>query len=131
MVKEVKKKLSLASVKIRDFTTTNRFVLAGQKALIGMGFFALTPLSVFAIPENINPTDMVNKLISMVCTIFGLIGALLLAWAIGSLVSAFRNEDADSKSRAMQAVIVAVLLCSVKLIYESVTGDTVEPFDLG
>ena len=136
MVREVKNKLSLAGSgmsrhalsKLKDLTVTNKFILAGQKALIGAGFFALTPLSVFAVPENVNPVEMVNKLVSLVCTMFSLIGAILLVWAIGQLVLAFKNEDADSKSRAMQVLVVAVLLCSVKLIYAAITGESVVDF---
>ena len=47
----------------------------------------------------------------------------LLVWAIGQLVLAFKNEDADSKSRAVMVLAVAILLMSVKQIYESVTSD--------
>ena len=90
----------------------------------------LTPLYAFAeVGDPVDPIIMVTKLVSLVCSIFGLIGAVLLVWALGQLILAFRNEDADSKSRAMQVLIVAVLLCAIGLIYKAVTGTEVEKFD--
>lgn len=130
MVKEVKNKLCQVNTKLKEFASSNKFVLAGQKALIGAGFFVLTPLYVFAdVGDPVDPIAMVTKLVSLVCSIFGLIGAVLLVWALGQLILAFKNEDADSKSRAMQVLIVAVLLCAIGLIYKAVTGTEVEKFD--
>lgn len=130
MVKEVKNKLCQVNTKLKEFASSNKFVLAGQKALIGAGFFILTPLCAFAdVGDPVNPIEMVTKLVSLVCSIFGLIGAVLLVWALGQLILAFKNEDADSKSRAMQVLIVAVLLCAIGLIYKAVTGTEVEKFD--
>jgi hypothetical protein len=53
---------------------------------------------------------LMNKLLDVITTIFLYIGVLLLAWSIGMLVLAFKNEDADSKSRAMMLLVVSVVL---------------------
>ena len=119
MVKEVKNKLYSASTKMKEFLSSNRFVLAGQKALIGAGFFALTPLYAFADLPTIEAGNMMTNLIAIVCDIFRMIGA------IGQLVMAFRNEDADSKSRAMMVLVCAILLISVKTVYQALTGTEV------
>ena len=66
-----------------------------------------------------------TNLIAIVCDIFRMIGAVLLVWAIGQLVMAFRNEDADSKSRAMMVLVCAILLISVKTVYQALTGTEV------
>ena len=125
MVKEVKNKLYSASTKMKEFLSSNRFVLAGQKALIGAGFFALTPLYAFADLPTIEAGNMMTNLIAIVCDIFRMIGAVLLVWAIGQLVMAFKNEDADSKSRAMMVLVCAILLISVKTVYQALTGTEV------
>lgn len=65
--------------------------------------------------------NMFQDLIGTVCKVFFYIGAILLVWAIGQLVLAFKNEDADSKSRAVMVLVTAVLLMSIRTIYNTVT----------
>lgn len=125
MVKEVKNKLSSIDTKIKEFTCSNKLVSVGQKALIGAGFFILTPLCAFADLPTIDAGNMMTNLITIVCDIFRMIGAVLLVWAIGQLVMAFKNEDADSKSRAMMVLVCAILLISVKSVYYALTGTEV------
>ena len=54
---------------------------------------------------------------------------MLLAWGIGQLVLAFKNEDADSKSRAMLVIMAAILLTLVGAIVKAVVGDDVVKCD--
>ena len=65
---------------------------------------------------------LVKNLLGYVFAIFRYIGWLLLAWGIGQLILAFKNEDADSKSRAMMLLIVAVILTVIGTIFNSVMG---------
>lgn len=60
---------------------------------------------------------LVKNLLGYVFAIFKYIGWLLLAWGIGQLVLAFKNEDADSKSRAMMLLVVAIILTSIGTIF--------------
>lgn len=64
-------------------------------------------------------------MLSYVFAIFKYIGWLLLAWGIGQLVLAFKNEDADSKSRAMMLIVVAIILTVIGTIFKGVMGITV------
>lgn len=79
-------------------------------------------MTVFAIPVLATPSVSggVAVLLGYVLKIFQYIGALLLVWAIAQLVLAFKNEDADSKSRAMMMLLVAVILCCLKPVVEAV-----------
>ena len=61
--------------------------------------------------------DLVQGMLGYVFTIFKYIGWLLLAWGIGQLVLAFKNEDADSKSRAMMLIVVAIILTVIGTIF--------------
>lgn len=119
------KKLNEKFQQLKDFASTNRFVTAGQNVLITAGLFTLTPLYAYAIPEEVNAGALVDNLILTVCDIFRMIGAILLVWALGQLVMAFKNEDADSKSKAMMVLVCSILLLSVKTIYTTVTNDEV------
>ena len=68
---------------------------------------------------------LVKNMLSYVFAIFKYIGWLLLAWGIGQLVLAFKNEDADSKSRAMMLIVVAIILTVIGTIFKGVMGITV------
>lgn len=119
------KKINERFQQLKDFASTNRFASVGQNALMTAGLFALTPLYAYAIPREVNVESLFDNLILTVCDIFRMIGTILLVWALGQLVMAFRNEDADSKSRAMMVLVCAILLLSVKTIYTTITKDDV------
>lgn len=50
---------------------------------------------------------------ALIGTIFKWIGWMLLAWGVAQLLLAFKNEDADSKSRAMMLIGVGAGLTVV------------------
>jgi hypothetical protein len=83
---------------------------------------AMTSVSAFAAKSA---SEMVNTLLSYIFGIFFWLGILLLAWGVGQLVLAFKNEDADSKSRAMLVIMAAILLTLVGAIVQAVVGDEV------
>ena len=56
----------------------------------------------------------VKNLITVILKIFFYIGMLLLVWSVGMLVLAFKNEDADSKSRAMMMLVVSIVLMGLE-----------------
>ena len=60
---------------------------------------------------------LVVNLLGYVFAIFKYIGWLLWAWGVGQLVLAFKNEDADSKSRAMMLIVVAIILTVLPTIF--------------
>lgn len=68
---------------------------------------------------TVDPRDVVTDLVEIVFDIFFYIGVLLLAWAIGMLVLAFKNEDADSKSRAMMLLVVACVLMGIRTLFNA------------
>lgn len=80
------------------------------------GIFKMHP--VFAAPTD-DIADILTQLIDIIGTIFIGVGILLLAYSIGQLVLAFKNEDADSKSRASMQLIVAVCLIAIRPIIDS------------
>lgn len=74
---------------------------------------------------------IMGTILGYVCSIFRYIGVLLLAWSVGMLVLAFKNEDADSKSRAMMMLVVSIILICLKTAVEAVlkvtnTGITIK-----
>lgn len=77
--------------------------------------------SLIALPVGAaDASDIVAKMIGYVLQIFQYIGFLLLAWGIAQLVLAFKNEDADSKSRAMMVLVTAIILTTIKPIIKAI-----------
>ncbi len=60
---------------------------------------------------------IVSNLLGYVFGIFFYIGIMLLAWGIGQLVLAFKNEDGDSKSRAIMLIIASIILMGISQIF--------------
>ncbi len=71
---------------------------------------AFMPMAFAASPDKVNIQEIISTMLGIICDIFFAIGILLLAWSIGMLVLAFKNEDADAKSRAMMMLVVSAAL---------------------
>ena len=74
-----------------------------------------TPIAMAATAEEI-----IGKLLGVIFKIAGYIGVLLLIWGIIMLVLAIRNEDADSKSRAVLFIVVAIVLITLGSLFKPV-----------
>lgn len=70
--------------------------------------------------------DAISKVVNIVLDIFRYIGIILTLWGIGSLVMAFKNEDADSKSRAIMSLVVGIALITLKTLFGSLIDDLIK-----
>lgn len=59
---------------------------------------------------------VLTEMINIVGTIFQAVGVVLSVYSVGQLVLAFKNEDADSKSRASTMLVVGVCLIAMPTI---------------
>ena len=66
--------------------------------------------------------SIIKALAGIILKIFGYIGVLLIHWGIGQLVLAFKNEDADSKSRAIMLIVAAAVLLALKPLLSTIPG---------
>lgn len=76
------------------------------------------PMALAAAPANSVASDVIQEFLGYVVDMFLCIGILLGVWAIAQLALSFKNEDADSKSRAMMMLIVAAILLGVQGLAE-------------
>lgn len=76
---------------------------------------SVTPF-VFAV----TPTEIIKALLNSIFTIALYIGILLLVWGVIILVLAIRNEDADSKSRAVLFIVVAIVLICLGALFDPI-----------
>lgn len=55
---------------------------------------------------------------SIAFTMFKYIGFFLLVWGVGQLVLAYRNDDSDSKVRAIMAIACGAALFGLKTLFD-------------
>lgn len=55
-------------------------------------------------------SSIVSQMIEIIEQIFVAVGVILAVYSVGQLIMAFKNEDADSKSRASTMLVVAIVL---------------------
>lgn len=68
--------------------------------------------------------NIVQTFMGYVIDMFICVGALLGVWAVAQLALAFKNEDADSKSKAMMMLIVAAILIGIAPLATAVLDGT-------
>jgi uncharacterized membrane protein HdeD (DUF308 family) len=73
-----------------------------------------------ALAADPTPDGIIGAILNVIFKIAGYIGILLLVWGIVVLVLAIRNEDADSKSRAVLFIVVAIVLICLGAVFKPV-----------
>lgn len=63
--------------------------------------------------------DVMTKVIFLAFTVFKYIGFGLLVWGAGQLILAYRNDDSDSKVRAVSCLAVGALLFGLQAIFDT------------
>ena len=67
----------------------------------------------YAADPSVDSDKLLSQFVSIVVQLARYIGVILLVWGVVMLVLAFKNEDADSKSRAIMLIAVAVVLVAM------------------
>ena len=73
-----------------------------------------------AFADESTTDKIVGSIIDVIVDIFKYIGIILLVWSVGMLVLAFKNEDADSKSRAIMLLVVSLVLIGIGAFLEPI-----------
>lgn len=96
----------------------NLFLTVGIIALITAIFVlcVVDPTFASAASAEGKIKEVLTKIIKIIGLIFQAVGVVLSVYSIGALILAFKNEDADSKSRASTMLVVGVVLIAVPLI---------------
>lgn len=77
----------------------------------------------------VSADDLVGKILGFIVKIFFYIGCILLLWSIGQLVLAFKNDDADSKSKAAMLMVVSIILICIRPVFDAL--DIIDIQDVG
>ncbi len=99
------------------FNKTKGVIDEKKLAITTCATMFLTSAIAFAAPKTVVTGNLVKTIVDYIFEIFFYIGVFLLAWSIGSMVLAFKNEDADSKSRAAMTLVVSILLMGIGTVF--------------
>lgn len=122
------------------FTKTKQFLTNPSKKdkiamAVGSAMTAAMPFATMSLAAPASSSDtaknLVGTVLGVICDIFLAIGVLLLAWSVGMLFLAFKNEDADSKSRSMMMAVVSIVLIAFKGILGVVLTSAGTGFSIG
>ncbi len=74
---------------------------------------AMVPTAFAAPTTSTTGNAVVNAILDVIETMAFYIGIILLVWSVVMLVLALKNEDADSKSRAIMLIAVSIALIGI------------------
>lgn len=103
------------AIQFGSFVKKNTLALVASAAAI-LPSTAVMETFATKINTNVDEDGLMGGVLDIIFKIFRYIGILLLVWSIGMLVLAFKNEDADSKSRAMMMMVVSVVLVGIEAV---------------
>lgn len=63
--------------------------------------------------------EIMESMVDIVGTIFQAVGVILSIYAVGQLVLAFKNEDANAKSSASTLLVVGIVLIAIPGIIDA------------
>lgn len=69
--------------------------------------------------DDVSSDSLIGSAIGVILTFIRGVGVILLVWGFAQLILAFKNEDADSKSRAIMAIMVGVALTALKTLLKA------------
>lgn len=92
---------------------TNKYLYAGVFMLLNVTMLTINPA--FA---DASISSIVSQMIEIIAQIFVAVGVILAVYSVGQLIMAFKNEDADSKSRASTMLVVAIVLVAFPTLIE-------------
>ncbi len=115
---KVVKKLSEIGTKVKGFYIKHPNITSMLVLAIIAAFVIIDP-TFAAAGYKTKVTNIVTKMIEIIGYVFQVVGVILAVYSVGQLVMAFKNEDADSKTRASTQLVISVILIGLPLIITS------------
>lgn len=106
-IKQMKERCDIASYRTKKKV---------QIAAAGTGVTAAVAAPASVLAENADASSILSSIIGIVLGIARYVGIALLVYAIYQMIMAMKDDNADSKSRAMQLIVVSIVLIILKTI---------------
>lgn len=104
------KQMNILSYKSQTLDKKNRMILLAGFAFVSLLILMAIGGFAFATAGADDIKTVLKPILNIVCMIFTTVGVILTVYSVGQLIMAFKNEDADSKSRASTMLVVGVCL---------------------
>lgn len=93
----------------------------GKHLMVTMAMLTVMSLASMAFGDEAADLikSIMEEMINIVGLIFQAVGVILSVYSVGQLVMAFKNEDADSKSRASTMLVVGICLIAIPALVKN------------
>lgn len=91
-------------------------------------FIMMSGMMTFAAGSN-SASSLISNIVAIILAMFRWVGVVLLVWGVAQFIMAIKRTDAESKSDAIQTIICAIVLISLKTVIESLKIDGLEVKD--
>lgn len=116
---------------MKSLTTTMRGAFAPAAQKIGMGLIGIASMmpafaSSLNIPnvtlpgEGVSPDKIVSKVVGLVLLIARYIGIVFMAWGLVMLALAMKNEEPESKQKAIMLLVGGCFCIGITVVYNAV-----------
>lgn len=107
----------LNTVKTKALSVKEKALNKAMPALLAFAALISTIVPGFALPgEGTSPEALITSIIGIVLTLARYIGIVLVVTGVFQLVMAYKDDNADSKTRGVQLAIVGVILIGLKTL---------------
>ncbi len=104
------------TIKSKALTIKNKVLNKCKPALLAVAT-VLASTAGYALPgADTSPDQLVTSIIGIVLTLARYIGIVLIVTGVFQLVMAYKDDNADAKTRGVQLAIVGVILVGLKAI---------------
>ena len=91
-------------------------------------FIMMSGMMTFAAGSS-TASSLISNIVAIILAMFRWVGVVLLVWGVAQFIMAIKRTDAESKSDAIQTIICAIVLISLKTVIESLKIDGLEVKD--
>lgn len=107
----------LNTVKSKALSVKEKALNKAMPALLAVAGVLSTIVPGYALPgEGTSPETLITSIIGIVLTLARYIGIVLVVTGVFQLVMAYKDDNADSKTRGVQLAIVGVILIGLKTL---------------
>ena len=100
---------------LKNIKTKACKAIAPALAVVASALATVSPAFAASLPgADVNPEELVIKILGVVATLGRLVGCVLLAVGVYQFILAFKDDNADAKTRGVTLVIVGALLIGMK-----------------
>lgn len=91
-------------------------------------FIMMSGMMTFAAGSS-TASSLISNIVAVILAMFRWVGVVLLVWGVAQFMMAIKRTDAESKSDAIQTIICAIVLISLKTVIQNLGIDGLEVKD--